>query len=182
MGRIDTELHIIQNNRYGEDVRMAIHDALDKLEKTSGGGGGTSVYTALLVSNSAGTPVIGNAELNQTVINLSSADFEEGDISDGVPYPSNRYIRSAEFINLPADADSTILSITLTPAADSPTRYWVCGYDSTGTWVRTSSSTNNNQMCTLALSGISKIKLVIGYTQSYNLSPSDLVSATLTIL
>ena len=38
MGRIDTELHIIQNNRYGEDVRMAIHDALDKLEKTSGGG------------------------------------------------------------------------------------------------------------------------------------------------
>lgn len=42
MGRIDTELHIIQNNRYGEDVRMAIHDALDKLEKTSGGGGGNA--------------------------------------------------------------------------------------------------------------------------------------------
>jgi len=137
---------------------------------------------AMLISSSAGTPIIGNAELNQTVINLSSADFEEGDISDGVPYPSGKYIRSAEFINLPADADSTKLSITLTPAADSPTRYWVCGYDSTGTWVRTSSSTNNNQMCTLSLSGISKIKLVIGYTQSYNLSPSDLVSATLTIL
>ena len=64
MGRIDTELHIIQNNRYGEDVRMAIHDALDKLEKTSGGGG-TSVYTALLVSNSAGTPVIGNATFEE---------------------------------------------------------------------------------------------------------------------
>ena len=142
--------------------------------------GGNTPVNAMLVANSAGTPVIGNAELNQTVINLSSADFEEGDISDGVPYPSGRYIRSAEFINLPADADSTKLSITLT--SDSPTRYWVCGYDSTGTWVRTSSSTNNNQMCTLSLSGISKIKLVIGYTQSYDLSPSDLVSATLTIL
>lgn len=65
MGRIDTELHIIQNNRYGEDVRMAIHDALDKLEKTSGGGGGTSVYTALLVSNPAGTPVIGDATFEE---------------------------------------------------------------------------------------------------------------------
>ena len=142
--------------------------------------GGAVPTNATLLANSAGTPVIGNAELNQTVINLSSADFEEGDISDGVPYPSGRYIRSAEFINLPADADSTKLSITLT--SDIPTRYWVCGYDSTGTWVRTSSSTNNNQMCTLSLSGISKIKLVIGYTQSYDLSPSDLVSATLTIL
>ena len=47
MGRIDTELHIIQNNRYGEDVRMAIHDALDKLEKTSGGGGGIAFSAAL---------------------------------------------------------------------------------------------------------------------------------------
>lgn len=137
---------------------------------------------AFLVGYPAGISIIGNAELNQTVINLSSADFEQGDISDGVPYPSARYIRSAEFINLPSYADSTKLLITLTPAADSPTRYWVCGYDSTGTWVRTSSSTNNNQMCTLSLSGISKIKLVIGYTQSYNLSPADLVSATLTIL
>lgn len=144
--------------------------------------GGNTPVSAMLVANSAGTPIIGNAELNQTVINLSSADFEQGDISDGVPYLSYKYIRSAEFINLPADADSTKLSITLTPAADSPTRYWVCGYDSTGTWVRTSSSTNNNQMCTLSLSGISKIKLVIGYTQLYDLSPSDLVSATLTIL
>lgn len=54
MGRIDTELHIIQNNRYGEDVRMAIHDALDKLEKTSGGGGGDGIcFNASLCVNSA---------------------------------------------------------------------------------------------------------------------------------
>ena len=61
MGRIDTELHIIQNNRYGEDVRMAIHDALDKLEKTSGGG--TTVGMTFLVSKSAGTPVVGDATM-----------------------------------------------------------------------------------------------------------------------
>jgi hypothetical protein len=66
MGRIDTELHIIQNNRYGEDVRMAIHDALDKLEKTSGGGsGGNTPVNAMLVGNSAGTPVIGNATFEE---------------------------------------------------------------------------------------------------------------------
>lgn len=53
MGRIDTELHIIQNNRYGEDVRMAIHDALDKLEKTSGGGGGGGIaFSAALKTRS----------------------------------------------------------------------------------------------------------------------------------
>lgn len=52
MGRIDTELHIIQNNRYGEDVRMAIHDALDKLEKTSGGGGGGIAFSAALKTRS----------------------------------------------------------------------------------------------------------------------------------
>lgn len=53
MGRIDTELHIIQNNRYGEDVRMAIHDALDKLEKTSGGGSsGGIAFNASLCTNS----------------------------------------------------------------------------------------------------------------------------------
>lgn len=66
MGRIDTELHIIQNNRYGEDVRMAIHDALDKLEKTSGGGGGTTVGMTFLVSKSAGTPVVGDATMEDT--------------------------------------------------------------------------------------------------------------------
>ena len=134
----------------------------------------------VLVAESVGSSFIGTVDMNVVIQQLTSADFEQGDISDGVPYPSGRYIRSAEFINLPADAGNAKLSITLT--SDSPNRYWVCGYDLTGTWVRTSSSTNNNQMCTLSLSGISKIKLVIGYTQPYNLSPSDLVSATLTIL
>ena len=35
MGRIDTELSTIQSGRYGQDVRMAIHDALDILEQTT---------------------------------------------------------------------------------------------------------------------------------------------------
>ena len=144
--------------------------------------GGNTPVNAMLVANSAGTPIIGNAELNQTVINLSSTDFEQGNIVDGEPVANGLLIRTKEFIEVPADADSTKLSITLTPAADSPTRYWVCGYDSTGTWVRTSDNTDNNSTCSMSLSGISKIKLVIGYKQSYNLSPSDLVSATLTIL
>lgn len=35
MGRIDTQLAIINSGRYGQDVRMAIHDALDILEQTT---------------------------------------------------------------------------------------------------------------------------------------------------
>lgn len=35
MGRIDTQLAVINSGRYGQDVRMAIHDALDILEQTS---------------------------------------------------------------------------------------------------------------------------------------------------
>lgn len=37
---IDHELQIIQEGRYGEDVRYAIHDALYKLNQNGGGGGG----------------------------------------------------------------------------------------------------------------------------------------------
>lgn len=142
--------------------------------------GGNTPVSAMLVANSAGTPVIGNAELNQTVINLFSADFEQGNIVDGEPVGNGLCIRTKEFIEVPSDADSTKLSFTLN--ATEASRYWVCGYDSTGTWVRTSSSTDNNSTCSMSLSGISKIKLVIGYKQPYNLSPSDLISATLTIL
>ena len=39
---IDRELRIIQEGRYGEDVRYAIHDALDKINQNGGGGGGGS--------------------------------------------------------------------------------------------------------------------------------------------
>ena len=60
MGRIDSELDTIKTHRYGEEVRMAIHDALDKLEKTSGGSMNKPTI-AMLVADSAGDAIIGDA-------------------------------------------------------------------------------------------------------------------------
>lgn len=61
MGRIDSELDTIKTHRYGEEVRMAIHDALDKLEKTSGGSMNKPTR-AILVADSAGDSIIGDAQ------------------------------------------------------------------------------------------------------------------------
>lgn len=65
MGRIDTQLDIIRLNRYGEDVRGAIHDALDILEKTSGGSGGNEPYNAVLFGGVTLTATITNMETEE---------------------------------------------------------------------------------------------------------------------
>ena len=114
MGRIDTELHIIQNNRYGEDVRMAIHDALDKLEKTSGGGGGTSASSAnLFVEATAGFSKA--CTLDTTEIIVDTSDLERGDISSsGGNISSNYYLRfkSSAKYELPEDSFSIRAKVT----------------------------------------------------------------------
>lgn len=46
--KIDTELEIIRSGRYGEDVRIAIHDALEKLNQNGGKSSGSVTYTILL--------------------------------------------------------------------------------------------------------------------------------------
>lgn len=54
---ISRELYIIRNpaNRYGIDIRMAIHDALKKLQdKTSGGGGGGGICSSDVAAISPG--------------------------------------------------------------------------------------------------------------------------------
>lgn len=64
MGRIDTQLDIIRLNRYGEDVRGAIHDALDILEKTSGESY-TGIYNAALLTNPTPPAIIAVAEMEE---------------------------------------------------------------------------------------------------------------------
>ena len=42
MADIIAELQTIKNGIYGKDIRMAIHDALQKVNEDGGGGGGPS--------------------------------------------------------------------------------------------------------------------------------------------
>ena len=42
MADIIAELQIIKNGIYGKDIRMAIHDAIQKVNEDGGGGGGPS--------------------------------------------------------------------------------------------------------------------------------------------
>ena len=51
MADIIAELQTIKNGIYGKDIRMAIHDAIQKVNEDGGGGGGPSpVNTSFLAT------------------------------------------------------------------------------------------------------------------------------------
>ena len=51
MADIIAELQIIKNGVYGKDIRMAIHDAIQKVNEDGGGGGGVlQVNTATIAA------------------------------------------------------------------------------------------------------------------------------------
>ena len=50
MADIIAELQIIKNGVYGKDIRMAIHDALQKVNEDGGGGGVLQVNTATIAT------------------------------------------------------------------------------------------------------------------------------------
>lgn len=51
MADIIAELQTIKNGIYGKDIRMAIHDAIQKVNEDGGGGGAPPVNTSYLRSN-----------------------------------------------------------------------------------------------------------------------------------
>lgn len=50
MADIISELQTIKNGVYGKDIRMAIHDALNKINEEGGSGGGTGVTNVATLS------------------------------------------------------------------------------------------------------------------------------------
>lgn len=56
MAVIDNELDVIKNGRYGSDIRMAIHDALKKVNQNGGGSGEKSLIigNGIVVGSSGG--------------------------------------------------------------------------------------------------------------------------------
>lgn len=169
MGRIDTELHIIQNNRYGEDVRMAIHDALDKLEKTSGGGGEKTTNVQLFAS-SIGEIELGNTSLVQTQIDISTDDLESGDIngSTGADSGSSAYyvrVKNNSKIEIPDSTMSVQLNVSVNTGY-TPKFYCHC-YDANGSYLSYSYNYYNGEFVSQYLfSGTKYIRLVIQYTTS----------------
>lgn len=67
MGRIDSELNTIKTHRYGEEVRMAIHDALDKLEKTSGGSSNKAFKNVAININTNGVVTAKHMTLEEEI-------------------------------------------------------------------------------------------------------------------
>lgn len=61
---ISEELFTIKNSIYGSDMRQAIHDALEKLSNSSGGGSGVSTSMALVYSNGLMGEVVDLEEVN----------------------------------------------------------------------------------------------------------------------
>lgn len=62
MADIIAELQTIKNGIYGKDIRMAIHDALQKVNEDGGGGGGSlSVNVAHLAAYGTVEGIIDNA-------------------------------------------------------------------------------------------------------------------------
>lgn len=84
MADISTELGIIQSAEYGEQVRTAIHDAIFKINKESGGGGeedAMSMYAGLIHQSLYG---------RGTILDTSSGELnikKTSDYADVVPYP-----------------------------------------------------------------------------------------------
>ena len=59
---ISSELYTIENSIYGSDMRQAIHDALEKLANSSGGGGLPLARDFVTVHTSSISGGIGNLE------------------------------------------------------------------------------------------------------------------------
>lgn len=182
MGRIDTELHIIQNNRYGEDVRMAIHDALDKLEKTSGGGGGGGIcFNASLCVNSVkGFSKV--CTLDTTEIIVDTSDLERGDISSsGGNISSNYYLRfkSSAKYELPEDSFSIRAKVTLASSVSSYTpRFGIAYYDANDNFLSIKYYYSNNQWVTLP-SNAAKVRYTISYTNDNSILPEHIEAMTI---
>lgn len=180
MGRIDTELHIIQNNRYGEDVRMAIHDALDKLEKTSGGGGGTEgiIFDASLCTNSTkGFNKVCTLETTEIIVDTS--DLERGDISSsGGNISSNYYLRfkSSAKYEFPEGSLSIRAKVTLASSVSSYTpRFGIAYYDANDNFLSINYYYSNNQWVTLP-SNAAKVRYTISYTNGNSILPEHIES------
>ena len=182
MGRIDTELHIIQNNRYGEDVRMAIHDALDKLEKTSGGGGTEGIcFNASLCANS--TKGFSKAcTLDTTEIIVDTSDLERGDISDsGGNISSDYYLRfktSAKY-ELPEGTSFIRARVTLASSVSSYTpRFGIAYYDANDNFLSINYYYSNNEWVILP-SNAAKVRYTISYTNGYGILPEHIEAMTI---
>ena len=179
MGRIDTELHIIQNNRYGEDVRMAIHDALDKLEKTSGGGGGGGICfdASLCVNVTKGFSKV--CTLDTTEIIVDTSDLERGDISSsGGNISSNDYLRfkSSAKYELPEDYFSIRAKVTLVSSVSSYTpRFGIAYYDANDNFLSINYYYSNNELVTLP-SNAAKVRYTISYTNGNSILPEHIES------
>lgn len=61
---ISEELFTIKNSIYGSDMRQAIHDALEKLSQSSGGGTGIATSMSLVYDNGLMGEVVDLEEVN----------------------------------------------------------------------------------------------------------------------
>ena len=66
MADIIAELQIIKNGVYGKDIRMAIHDAIQKVNEDGGGGGVLQVDTATIA---AYDHIVGNTPIEAFIPN-----------------------------------------------------------------------------------------------------------------
>lgn len=63
--KIDTELEIIRSGRYGEDVRIAIHDALEKLNQNGGKSSGSVAHAILLADVVSSSLVVSGGQYEE---------------------------------------------------------------------------------------------------------------------
>ena len=120
---IDEELEIIEQGRYGEDVRMAIHDALKKLNKT-----GTTNPNDMLVGPGLSyyRGCVGMVLPAGTPISLKSFIFTFSDVRvpwESVEDPASRYGGLSEIVFY--DENDQILTfpagtVTMSDTLDEP--------------------------------------------------------------
>lgn len=172
--------HILQENI----IRVGINQVVQVVWKVQIGSVSTHSVTyslgnvpvnSSLVLNSAGLSIAAIAEKCHIDTTLTSDNFEQGDLSSGQPVSSSNYIRSNAFIDVPSGSAALGLSITVNTG--KTLRYWMYCYDSSENYVRVSSATTNGELCDVSLSGVGKIKIVIGYTNTSTCTPEDIETA-----
>lgn len=179
MGRIDTELHIIQNNRYGENVRMAIHDALDKLEKTSGGGGGGGIAFSAALKTRSAKGFASSVNLKAAKIPVDIDDLERGDINDnGSNTSSDYYLRfkSSTKYALPDGALSVRATVVTAASASSYTpRFGIAWYDANDNFLSITYYYSNSQWVSIPANA-KKVRYTISWTTNYRIIPEQIES------
>ncbi len=126
MGRIDSELDTIKTHRYGEEVRMAIHDALDKLEKTSGGSSNNAFKNVAININTNGVVTAKHMTLEEEIkySKVNESYWGEIDKTTNTSYKSSKHlynlIQEGEF----DPSDYSTLDLTCCP--------WGIGYSNAG--------------------------------------------------